>query len=144
MNIIFIGTCGVYHPLIAANIHLNGLNTEDYRKLTFFANHEREESGKPLLVGTDSLANNIYALGVGPDVDMVRKSIEDLRLILGASEDELQAIPIIIKSQLLLLILHKLSAIGLLRSLLLPWITLLIKKQLPVIKQQLNLAFGDK
>lgn len=144
MNIIFIGTCGVYHPLIAANMYLNGLNTEDYRKLTFFANYEREESGQPLLVGTDSLANNIYVLGVGPDVDMVRKSIEDLRFILGTSEADLQAIPIIVKSQLLLLILHKLSAIGLLRSLLLPWIIFLIKRQLPVIKQQLNLALGDK
>ncbi len=143
MNIIFIGTCGVYHPLIAANMHLNRLKTEDYRKLTFFANHEMEKSGKPLSLGTDSLENRIYTLGVGPDVDMVKKSIQDLRHILGASEDELQVIPIIIKPQLLLLILHKLSAPRLLRYFLLPWITYLIKKQLPAIKQQLNMALGD-
>lgn len=143
MNIIFIGTCGVYHPLIAANLYMNKLNSEDYRQLKYFAEHEIERIGKPLALGVDSLKNNVFVLGVGPDVNMVKKSIEDLRFILGSAEDELQVIPIIIKNQLLILLLHKISASRLLRYLLLPWITLLIKKQLPVIKQQLNLAFGD-
>lgn len=140
MNIIFIGTCGVYHPLIAANMHLNRRYTEDYRKHKFFANHKIEANGKPFYLGTDSQANNVYALGVGPDVYMVKKSIEDLRLILGASADDLQVIPIIIKSQLLLLILHKISSIKLLKYFLLPWINYLLRKQLPFIEQQLKHA----
>lgn len=143
MNILFIGTCGVYHPLIAAHLHLNTLNTEDYRKLKYFADQKIEASGKPLYLGTDYQANNVYTLGVGPDVDMVKKSLEDLRFILGASADELQIVPIVIKSQLLLLILHKISAVKMLEYLLLPCIAYLLEKQLPIIKQQLNLALGD-
>lgn len=137
MNILFIGTCGIYHPLIAANMHLNKLDTEDFRKLQFFADYKKEQSGIPLAIGTDSMSNQIYALGVGPDLEMVKKSIEDLRLILGASAQELRVVPVVIKEQLLVLILHKCSAFKPLRYVLLPWITHLIKKQLPAIQAQL-------
>lgn len=143
MNILFIGTCGVYHPLIAGHMHLNKLSNDDYHNLQFFADHKNEASGQPLYLGTDLQDNKVYTLGVGPDVNMVKKSIEDLRLILGVSADELQIVPIIIKSQLLLLILHKISAVKPLKYLLLPWINFILVKQIAHIKKQLDSGLGN-
>lgn len=142
MNIIFIGTCGVYHPLIAAHLHLHSLNTDDYRSLQCFADHDLEQSGRPLFIGVDPKDNYIYALGVGPDLEMVKKSIEDLRTILGASANDLQVVPIRIKAQLLLIILHKLSADRLLRFFMMPAMIALLRRQVPAIQEQLDAAFS--
>lgn len=141
MHILFIGTNGVYHPLIAAHLHLQSLNTDDYRSLQCFADHELEKNGRPLFIGFDSENNRIYTLGVGPDVDMVKKSIEDLRLILGAAASDLRVVPIQIKAQLLLLLLHKLSADRFLRFLILPAIIFILRKQVPAIQEKLSAAF---
>lgn len=142
MKIIFIGTCGVQHPLIAAHLYLKSLKTDDYRSLLGFADHALEESGRPLFIGIDAQGNHIYTLGVGPDLDMVKKSLEDLRLILGVASSDLRVVPIRIKAQLLLLFLHKLSADRLLSSLILPIIIAILRKQVPAIQEQLSAAFS--
>lgn len=143
MNILFIGTCGVYHPLVAAHLHLHKKDPVDYREVPFFGDYKLEKGGRPLAVGTDAASNQLFVLGVGPDVHMVKKSIEDLRVILGASAQELRVVPIMIKTQLLLLILHNCSGFAPFKNVFQPWITYLLNRQLPAIKKQLAFAFDE-
>ncbi len=138
MNILFIATTGVHHALIAAYMYLDPLNTENYRHLKYFDNYELEISGKPLYLGMDSSGNRVFSLGVGSDVGMVKKSIEQLSTILDAKSNELQIIPIVIKSQWLILILQRASRLGVLKSLSSVLINYLLKRDLPAIYDQLK------
>ncbi|HWQ74342.1 MAG TPA: DUF3189 family protein [Syntrophomonas sp.] len=110
MNLIFLGSTGVHQALLAASMHLDPQLKQlrpDCRDLPHFNDYWQEAGGRPLYVGTDQAGRRIHTLGVGPDVTMARKTIEHLRIILDTSAEELQLIPIVIRSQRLIDWLHK-------------------------------------
>jgi stage V sporulation protein SpoVS len=108
MTIIFLGTSGVHHTLIAANIYLKKPVT-DLNSIPDFANIDLESSGFPIYVGEDKQGNQVYSLGAG-DVEMAKKSIEDLRNILGYSAHDLVVKPVSVKGEKLLALLNHIPA----------------------------------
>lgn len=109
MNILFLGTSGVHHTLIAANIYLKKPVT-DFNSIPDFANIALESSGFPIYVGQDKEDNQVYSLGAGSDIDMAQKSIEDLRNVLGYSTHDLVVKPVSVKGEKLLTLLNHIPA----------------------------------
>ena len=109
MNILFLGTSGVHHALIAANVYLKN-PVADFNSLTDFANRDLESSGFPIYVGQDKEGNRVYSMGAGSDVDMAKKSIEDLRNVFGYSANDLVVKPVSVKGEKLLALLKLIPA----------------------------------
>lgn len=99
MNIIFLSNTGTHHALIAANIFLGRLNKPDFRYVDGFCDTFQDQSGFPIYIGEDGDGNRVYTLGVGKDVLMGKKSLEDLRYLLGFTEKDLVVEPVFIKGQ---------------------------------------------
>ena len=137
MNIIFLGSSGVHQTLLAAYLHLDLLSGRDYQKLPYFNDYKLEASGRPLYIGSDTEGRRIHSLGVGSDVEMVTKTIEQLRIILDSSADELQIIPITIKPQRLIRLIHQLARFAGLKTLSSQLISYLLSKEHDLIRQQI-------
>lgn len=99
MNVMFISNTGTHHALIAANIFLGRLQEPDFRYIDGFCDIDHDKSGFPVYIGEDSEGRKVYTLGVGKDVLMAKKTLEDLRNILGFTEKELVIQPVFISGQ---------------------------------------------
>ncbi|NLO20855.1 MAG: DUF3189 family protein [Syntrophomonadaceae bacterium] len=88
MKIIFLGHNPIQAALIAAHIYLDKLPSleqpESLEKLPY-----RDLLLGPLYIGSDSKGNQVYTLGGGKDLWMVKRSIEDLRNILSFAAGDL-------------------------------------------------------
>jgi hypothetical protein len=138
MNILFIGTTGIHHTLIAAHLYLGKPEPSHYKNIRFWGDRSREALGYPLLIDYDEQRNGIYSLGVGRDVLMVTKSIEQLVEIFNCTEGDLIVKPILIKRERILLFLHRIGRIKIVNYLLLPVIAYLLKKEFTAISQQVK------
>lgn len=107
MIIIFLGTTGVHHSLIASYIYLEKLKQTDFKMLPGFSDVQKDYSGFPIFVGRDNLDNRIYTLGAGKEIAMAQKTIDDLVNILGFSSKDLIVKPIRIKGEQLLRLAEK-------------------------------------
>lgn len=140
MNLIFLGSTGVHQALLAASMHLDPqlrqLNP-DCRDLPHFNDYWQEAGGRPLYVGTDQDGRRVHTLGVGPDVTMARKTLEHLRIILDTSSEELQLIPIVIRSQRLIDWLHQPARLNWMKPLSSYLIAVLLKWEYQNVKRQL-------
>lgn len=136
MNILFLGTSGVHQALIAANIYLKK-PVADFNSIPDFANLALESSGFPIYAGEDEQGNQVYSLGAG-DVEMAKKSIEDLRNVLGRSADDLVVKPVSIKGEKLMALLNHIPASlgGRLWHRLIP--ALILKSQLKAIYRNIE------
>ena len=136
MTIIFLGTSGVHHTLIAANIYLKK-PVADFSSIPNFANVALESSGFPVYVGQDKEGNQVYSLGAG-DVKMAKKSIEDLRNVLGYSVHDLVVESVSVKGEKLLAFLNHIPASlgGRLWHKLIP--ALILKNQLKTIYRDIG------
>jgi methyl coenzyme M reductase subunit C-like uncharacterized protein (methanogenesis marker protein 7) len=137
MNIIFLGSTGVHQTLLAAYLHLDLLSGQDYQLLPHFNDYKLEASGRPLYIGSDTEGRNIHSLGVGDNVEMIAKTIEQLRIILDSSADELEIIPINIKPQRLISLIHQLARFASLKPLSSKLIAHLVSKEYDPIMQQI-------
>ena len=108
MNILFLGTSGVHQALIAANIYLKK-PVADFNSISDFADLALESSGFPIYVGEDKEGNQVYSLGAG-DVEMAKKSIEDLRNVLGCCANDLVVKPVSVKGEKVLALLNHIPA----------------------------------
>lgn len=99
MNIIFLSNTGTHHALIAANIFLGRLDKPDFRYINGFCDTFQDKSGFPIYIGEDRDGNRVYTLGVGRDVLMAKKSLEDLRYLLGFTEKDLVVEPVFVNGQ---------------------------------------------
>ena len=90
MKIIFLGRTGVHQALIAANIYLGRITDGNLRAVEGFGDANKDVSGFPIFIGDDENGNQIYALGVGRDVQLGGKIIRDLVRVLGYSFDDLR------------------------------------------------------
>lgn len=107
MIIIFLGTTGVHHSLIASYIYLEKLKETDFKILPGFSDVQKDYSGFPIFVDRDSLDNRIYTLGAGKEIAMAQKTIDDLVNVLGFSTKDLLVKPIRIKGEQLLRLAEK-------------------------------------
>lgn len=105
MNIIFLSNTGTHHALIAANIFLGRLDKPDFRYINGFCDTFQDKSGFPIYIGEDRDGNRVYTLGVGRDVLMAKKSLEDLRYLLGFTEKDLVVEPVFVNGQNIIMIL---------------------------------------
>lgn len=99
MNIIFLSNTGTHHALITANIFLGRLDKPDFRYTNGFCDTFQDKSGFPIYIGEDRDGNRVYTLGVGRDVLMAKKSLEDLRYLLGFTEKDLVVEPVFVNGQ---------------------------------------------
>jgi hypothetical protein len=83
LKIIFIGTTGVHHALVAAHL-LSGWDCHGKcSSLAGFGDKVLEDSGKPFMVYEDGEGTQIYSLGVGKDVKLAERAIGQFIDILG-------------------------------------------------------------
>ncbi len=88
MKIIFVGFTPVHAALLAANIYLGRLPASKSGVIEGWGDLSRDKS-RPLYIGTDAQGTEVYTLGGGKDLWMVKKSLEDLRDILGFKTEDL-------------------------------------------------------
>lgn len=108
MKVLFIGSTGIHHALMAAHIFLEKNADSHLVWPPHFADLQIEKKGHPLLVGTKNDGSQVYVLGVGREVKMAKKSLTDLRNIWGFNQSNLAIIPIRIKGEGLISLLAKL------------------------------------
>jgi len=137
MNIIFLGTTGVHQTLLAAGMYIDPKFNRSYHTLSYFNDYQQEAGGHPIYIGRDYAGRRVHSLGVGADVEMVSKTINQLRIILDSPAGELQLIPIMIKSQRLISWLHKFARLAWLKPLSSYLIVLLLNREYDQIRQQI-------
>ncbi|MDD3365068.1 MAG: DUF3189 family protein [Syntrophomonas sp.] len=138
MNILFLGATGIHHTLIAAHLYLGKPEPVNFRNIKFWDDRSKEMLGYPLFLDQDEQRNRVYSLGVGRDVLMVTKSIEQLVEILNCTERDLIIKPIFIKRERLILFLHRIGGFKTVNHLVLPIIDYLLKKEYAAINQQVK------
>ncbi len=138
MNILFLGTTGVHHTLIAAYLYLNKPVPTYHRNMKFWDDHIREAEGYPLFIDWDEQHNSVYSLGAGKSVEMAARSIEQLVEILNYTDRDLIVKPISIKQERCLLFLHQLGRCKYLHDLIAPVIDYLLNKELATISRQIE------
>lgn len=89
MKIIFLGNTASHASLIAAKIYLGKLNENKLQMPKAFEHNEKDTSDFPVYIGRDEEGTQVYTLAGGRHVFMVKKSLEDLRDILGCAPNEL-------------------------------------------------------
>jgi len=138
MNILFIGTTGIHHTLIAAHLYLGSLNDENYSDLEYWGDWASEALGLPLFLDYDDVGNRVYVLGVGWDVQMAQKAIEQLEELLSSDLQSLIVKPVFIKREIVLLFLHRVGRRKKLNRLVQTLITSLLKKEFITIQKQVE------
>ncbi len=138
MNILFIGTTGVHHTLVAAYQYLGRLNTRDYRLLNNFNNAAVENSGYPIFVGTDDKGNRVFSVGVGKDLPMVKKTLDQLAIILGFSDQDLMIRPLTLKGDNIIWLLQQMSRILPVHFLTGPLISYIMQHDMPNLLEQVR------
>ncbi len=138
MNILFIGTTGIHHTLIAAHLYLDHLDHQNYHDLKFWGDWSKEALGLPLFVDCDEMGNKVYVLGVGWDVQMAQKTIEQLDKLLNNDLPDLVVKPVFIKRERVLLFLHRLGRRKKLNQLVQTLITILLKWEFITIQKQVE------
>ncbi len=98
MKIVFLGTTGVQHSLLAANIYLRQNEDIDFAALEYYCDSNKDATGFPIYIGDDALGNQVYTLGVGKDLAMGQKTVENLVGILGFSSQDIIIRPVEIKA----------------------------------------------
>jgi len=89
MKIIFLGNTAVHASLIAANIYLGNLKDNKFQMLKGFGDIDNDTPNFPVYIGRDEEGAQVYTLAGGRHVFMVKKSLEELRGILGCTPNEL-------------------------------------------------------
>ncbi len=143
MDIIFLGTIGIYHPLLAAHLYLDELVPDDFSRLKFWNDRSLEAHGKPMLVGYDPAGNGVYCLGAGVEVDMIKNSIQQLTSILNRGSNELLVQTIFIKREKTLLFLHRIGELAGISKIAGHLIKLLLSRESLNIQQQVD-DFRDR
>jgi len=138
MNILFIGTTGIHHTLIAAHLYLNQLNEQDYSDLELWADWDKEALGLPLFLDYDDRGNKVYVLGVGCEVLMAQKTIEQLDKLLNRGSNDIIIKPVFIKREKVLLLLHRWGRNKKSNQLVRMLITYLLKKEFFTIQKQVE------
>ncbi|PKM77038.1 MAG: hypothetical protein CVU90_09265 [Firmicutes bacterium HGW-Firmicutes-15] len=138
MNILFLGTTGIHHTLIAAHLYLGKPEPNNYRDIQFWGDRSSEALGYPIFLDNDEQSNGVYSLGVGRDVLMAAKSIKQLVEILNCTERDLMIKPVFIKRERILLFLHRIGRVKIVHYLVIPIIAYLIKNELTGICEQVE------
>ena len=138
MKIVFLGTTGVQHSLIAAHIYLGQLGSEDFRSLKYYCDLSQESSGFPLFIGDDARGNQVYSLGVGKDLQMGQKTIENFLAILGFSSQDLILRPVSIKAEKFLACLGKIPRYLGGRKINLFFSDIILRQELTTIKENVE------
>lgn len=107
MKVMFIGTTGVHHTLVAANLLSDGGVKGKYSRLENFADSSLDRSGYPLLIYDDNRGGKIYTLGVGKNIDVATKAINEFIELLGFKSADLLIKPVEIRGGSFLLWLGK-------------------------------------
>lgn len=103
MKILFIGTTGVHHTLVAANIFLGRLDKPDFKFIEGYADNYKDLTGDPILINDDG--NQVYTLGVGRELEVGDRAIKSFIELLDCSSQDLIVQQISIKGEKLLLLL---------------------------------------
>lgn len=138
MNILFIGTTGIHHTLLAAHIYLGRLKGNGYGDLKFWGDWNSEATGLPLFLDYDDRGNRVYVLGVGWDVQMAQKSLEQLAKLLCDNRRDLIVKPVFIKREKLLLFLHRWGRTKTLNKIVRMLIANLLNMEINTIRKQVN------
>jgi len=112
MKIIFIGTTGVHHSLVAANLFVNQGIPYNLNQIPGFADNNQDHRGLPIFVGHDDRGNEVYSLGAGRNVLMAKKTIDELVGVLGFYPHDLLVKPIKVWGDSLFPFINKVSSIA--------------------------------
>jgi len=112
MKILFIGTTGVHHSLVAAHWLVHNDLPDKLTQIAGFADNTEDHKGLPILVGHDNRNNEVYSLGAGRDVLMAKKTIEELLGVLGFYPHDLLIKPIQVRGDRLFPFINKVCSVG--------------------------------
>lgn len=138
MIIVFLGTIGIYHPVLAAHLYLDRELNDDHSQLSGWGDFSQEDSGDPILVGWDSFGNQVYALGAGIEVTMTRETIQQLVEILGHSPDEVFIKTISVQSEKALIYLYRMGSLPMLRKPVNAVVARLLRPEYPSLQRQVD------
>lgn len=107
MKIMFVAATGVHQALVAAYYFIGQVQDDHYSRLKGFADSSLDTTGFPLLIYDDENGNQVYTLGVGNDIAMACKTIDQFINILGFDSEDLLVKPVNIRAGRLLLWLER-------------------------------------
>lgn len=99
---------------------------------------DKEALGRPLFLGCDERGNKVHVLGVGWEVLMARKTLEQLDSLLNKGRQEVIVEPVLIRRERVLLLLHRLGRYKYSQQLIQLLITYLLKKEFLTIQNQVE------
>jgi hypothetical protein len=137
MNILFIGTTGIHHVLLAAHQYLE-INESDLRRLKHWGDRAGEASGQPLYVDRDREGNRVFTVGVGRNIAMAEKSISQLLQMLMVTDQEMLVRPIYSRYDRLWLWLNRLDGWSLTRAMVGKLIVALLHRESSQLKRQIE------
>lgn len=82
MKIFYYCYGSAHSSVVAASIHLGMIPTDkiptavDFQNLPHYDKTPSDKIGTPFFMGSDEYENNIYIIGMGPDRDLVKKTIK--------------------------------------------------------------------
>lgn len=135
MKVIFVGTTGVHHTLVAANLLLGWDKHGGYTRLEGFGDSKLEQSGYPLLIHDDGRGNQIYSLGAGKNLQLALRAMTQFIDVCGFQPSDLWIEPVKIKGDKLFTWLVHIPRLKTLSNMI---IYKLIKWQLKDIKQSVQ------
>lgn len=143
MNIVFLGTIGIYHPVLAAHLYLNGDWDQEFANLKGWGDFLQEASGDPIPVGCDQAGNQVFGLGAGIEVEMTRRTIQQLTEILGHDQEELVIQTISVGAEKALIYLYRMGQLQVLQNPINMIAKHLLQNERDMIRQQVD-AFQAK
>ena len=138
MKIVFLGTIGIYHPILAAHLYLGRELDGNNSRLSGWGDFSQEGSGDPISVGQDRFGNQVYALGAGAEVTMTRNTIEQLVEILGHSPDEVLIKTISVQPEKALIYLYRAGSLHMLQKPINAVVARLLKPEYPSLQRQVD------
>jgi len=99
LNILILGTSGVHHTLIAANMLLDRFKGE-LTTMKGYCDTWLDRSGCPIYVGTDRDGHRVYTLGVGRELKVARKALGSMLELFRDSPHQVVVTEITIQGEL--------------------------------------------
>ncbi len=95
MKVIFVGTSGVHHPLVAAHMYCEKKKDIKLGQIKGFCDSFLEKTAKPLLINKDDSGQEVYSLGLGENIEIGCKALNEfIRIIDKNNENDIRIIVI--------------------------------------------------
>jgi hypothetical protein len=135
LKVLILGTSGVHHTLVAANMILSRFQ-DDFTGIDRYCDVQLDRRGFPIYVGSDEEGRHIYTLGAGKEIETARKALEGLFEVFSDESRYFLITEVRIKGEIWIRLASALARVPLGNWLNRLISDLVLKRQIPLIRAQ--------